>query len=43
MLGGWENYKLVSEPGFQNEPRWARKVEVEEKVSEGNCCQNGKN
>jgi hypothetical protein len=24
--------------GFNTEPGWARKVEVEEKVSKGNCC-----
>jgi hypothetical protein len=29
--------------GFNTEPRWAMLVEVEAKVSEKNCCQNGQN
>jgi hypothetical protein len=29
--------------GFNTEPGWAMLVEVEEKVSEEDCCQNGKN
>jgi hypothetical protein len=29
--------------GFNTEPGWAMLVEVEEKVSEKNCCQNGQN
>jgi hypothetical protein len=29
--------------GFNTEPGWAMLVEVEEKVSEKNCCRNGQN
>jgi hypothetical protein len=29
--------------GFNTDPGWAKKVEVEEKVFERNCYQNGKN
>jgi hypothetical protein len=29
--------------GFNTQPGWAMLVEVEEKVSENNCCRNGKN
>jgi hypothetical protein len=35
--------KWYQSHGFNTEPGWAMLVEVEEKVSEKNCCRNGQN